>query len=84
MQFPVFIFHELLIRLSELNPAIGRYASSSLDGEMYLLITTNGSLLVPVHMLELQFRDPRLIGPSDLYILAKNFRAADWPSNKGR
>ena len=76
MNFPLFIFHELIIRLEELNPNIGAYNSHLQKDEAFTLFTNKGSLIVPMHFLQMQFEDPSLFNQTDLTILANNFRAS--------
>ncbi|RZK39818.1 MAG: hypothetical protein EOO90_17180 [Pedobacter sp.] len=75
MNFPAFIFHELIIRLDHINPDIGRYISHTKDDEVFILLTDNGSLIIPEHFLQMQFENPSTINDTDLLILAHNFRA---------
>ncbi|RYF26638.1 MAG: hypothetical protein EOO42_01030 [Flavobacteriales bacterium] len=74
MKYPLFIFHELIIRLAEINPKIGDFSSFLPHDETYTLITDKGSLIVPTHFLQMQFENPALINQTDLGILAQNFR----------
>ncbi|MCD0488984.1 hypothetical protein LPB86_12155 [Pedobacter sp. MC2016-14] len=75
MIFPIFIFHELVIRLDQVNPGIGRYQYNKQHDESFTLFTGTGSVIVPVHFLKMQFEDPSLINDADLAILATNFKA---------
>lgn len=74
MNFPIFIFHELVIRLDQINPIIGRYQSYTINDDIFTILTETGSLLIPDHFLQMQFEDPRLINDTDLAILAHNFK----------
>ncbi|WP_097128837.1 hypothetical protein [Pedobacter xixiisoli] len=74
MKFPIFIFHELIIRLDQANPQIGRYRSHTSQNEAFILLTEKGSVIIPEHFLEMQFQDPNLINEVEIAILAKNFR----------
>lgn len=74
MKFPIFIFHELVIRLDQANPQIGRYQSHTVADETFTLLTEKGSVIVPAHFLQMQFQDPNLINNTDIAILAQNYK----------
>ena len=61
VNIPLYIYYELLIRLSEIESEIGHYVSSTANEEACILRTTNGTLKVPVNFLKRQFEDPNLI-----------------------
>ncbi|WP_129714374.1 hypothetical protein [Pedobacter sp. SYP-B3415] len=73
MPVPVFVYHEILIRMQNFNPQIGDYLSASAHGDAVSLQTTTGSLSVPVALLQSQFRDPSAIDDEELRTLAGNF-----------
>lgn len=77
VNFPIFIFHELVIRLDQINPSIGRYKSHSVQNDSFILLTEKGSVIIPEHFLEMQFQDPNLINEIDIAILAHNFRLSN-------
>lgn len=74
MKFPIFIFHELVILLDQAKLGIRCYQSHTLQDEAFVLTTEKGSLIIPAHFLEMQFRDPNVINETDIAILAHNFR----------
>ncbi|WP_316846230.1 hypothetical protein [Pedobacter psychrodurus] len=74
MNFPLYIYYELLIRLSEIEAEIGHYVSSTADHEVCIIRTTNGTVKVPVNVLKRQFEDPNLISNEELMLLIKTFR----------
>ena len=74
MNFPLYIYYELLIRLSEIESEIGHYVSSTADQEICIIRTTNGTVKVSVNVLKRQFDDPNLIGSEELNLLIKTFR----------
>ena len=74
MNFPLYIYYELLIRLSEIESEIGHYVSSTANEEVCILRTTNGTVKVPVNFLKRQFEDPNLINRGELVELSKGFR----------
>lgn len=74
MNFPLYIYYELLIRLSEIESEIGHYVSSTANEEVCILRTTNGTVKVPVNFLKRQFEDPNLINKDELVALSKDFK----------
>lgn len=74
MNFPLYIYYELLIRLSEIESEIGHYVSSTVNEEVCILRTTNGTVEVPVNFLKRQFEDPNLINKDELVTLSKGFK----------
>jgi hypothetical protein len=74
VSIPVFVFYELLIRLSELNPNVGDYFSHTLLEKEVILQTTTGLVKVPRNLLKKQFTDPRLIAESELSALISHFK----------
>lgn len=74
MNFPLYIYYELLIRLSEIESEIGHYVSSTTNEEVCILRTTNGTVKVPVNFLKRQFEDPNLINKDELVALGKDFK----------
>lgn len=74
MNFPLYIYYELLIRLSEIESEIGHYVSSTVNEEVCILRTTNGTVEVSVNFLKRQFEDPNLINKDELVTLSKGFK----------
>ncbi len=74
MNIPLYIYYELLIRLSEIESEIGHYVSSTGDQEVCIIRTTNGTIKVPLNVLKRQFEDPNLIGNEELKALSLTFR----------
>ncbi|TCD25594.1 hypothetical protein EZ456_15155 [Pedobacter psychrodurus] len=74
MNFPLYIYYELLIRLSEIEPEIGHCVSSTANEGVYILRTTNGTVKVPLNFLKRQFEDPNLINKDELVELNKGFK----------
>jgi len=74
VNFPLYIYYELLIRLSEIESEIGHYVSSTVNEEVCILRTTNGTVEVPVNFLKRQFEDPNLINKDELVTLSKGFK----------
>jgi hypothetical protein len=75
VNFPIYIYYELLIRLSEIIPETGDYVSNILTNEYCILRTTNGTINIPLSILQLQFDHPEQIGPEHLKIIANGFKA---------
>lgn len=73
MNYPVFIFHELVLRFSDINREIGKYISSSIDNGECLINTTTGHIKVALTMLEKQYSNPKLISKEELQQLATHF-----------
>lgn len=74
MNFPLFIFYELLIRLSEIQPEIGDYVSYTPSNNGCIVRTTNGTLNVLNQILTKQFEDPNQITTQELFILLQTFK----------
>lgn len=74
MNYPVFIFHELVLRFSDINREIGKYISSTIDNGECLINTTTGHIKVGLSMLEKQYNNPTLISKEELQQLATGFQ----------
>lgn len=74
MNYPVFIFHELVLRFSDINREIGKYISSTIDNGECLINTTTGHIKVGLTMLEKQYQNPMLISKEELQQLATGFK----------
>lgn len=74
MNYPVFIFHELVLRFSDINRGIGRYISSTIDNGECLIRTTSGILRIGLGLLDLQYRDPKQISDEELSQIAARFQ----------
>lgn len=75
MNYPVFIFHELTFRLSEISPAIGTYYSSFFRDDVFVIHTTNGELEVDGEIIAKQYQNPKLLSREDLNLLVEKFHA---------
>lgn len=75
MNYPVFIFHELVLRFSYINRQVGRYISSTIEGGNILIKTTSGKIAIAQELLEKQYRDPSGISADQLRELAAGFQA---------
>ena len=73
MNYPVFIFHELVLRFSDINRGIGRYISNTIENGQCLIRTTSGRISIELGLLEKQYRDPRTISAEELQQLAVAF-----------
>jgi hypothetical protein len=74
MNYPVFIFHELVLRFSDINRGIGRYISSTIDNGECLIRTTSGILRIGLGLLDLQYRDPKQISDEELSQIVARFQ----------
>ncbi len=74
MNYPVFIFHELVLRFSDINRGIGRYISSTIDNGECLIKTTSGILRIGLGLLDLQYRDPKQISDEELSQIVARFQ----------
>lgn len=74
MNYPVFIFHELVLRFWDINKGIGRYISSTIENGECLIKTTSGKIRITFDLLEKQYNDPRLISEEELRELASEFQ----------
>lgn len=66
IQIPVFVIHELIIRLQEIDPLVGEYKSHYFSSDEALVETTNLQLRFPMPLLRKQFQDPELIDQIEL------------------
>ncbi len=73
MNYPVFIFHELVLRFSDINRGIGKYISSTIENGDCLINTTTGHIKVALSMLDKQYNNPKLISREELQQLTENF-----------
>jgi hypothetical protein len=77
MNYPVFIFHELTFRLSEISPEIGAYDSSFVREDNFVIHTTNGEIEVDSEIIAKQYKNPRLLSREDLDMLVKKFHVME-------
>ncbi len=74
MNYPVFIFHELVLRFSDVNKSIGRYISNTIESGECLIKTTSGKIKINLALLEKQYRDPHQISNDELQQLVAGFQ----------
>jgi hypothetical protein len=74
MNYPVFIYHELVFRCAAINKSIGKYISTSLENGEFLLNTSTGHLRVASAILEKQYYNPNLISVEELEQLTSSFK----------
>jgi hypothetical protein len=72
MQTPIYVYHELIIRLQELYP-VGDYQRWSTSAGDTVLHTTTGRLKVPDDILKRQLEDPATISAHELLSLLDGF-----------
>jgi len=73
MNYPAFVFHELVFRLSEINPRIGSYDSCSVQDNTFLIRTSNGHMRVDADIISKQYTNPKLLSKPDLALLVSRF-----------
>ncbi|QNK63516.1 hypothetical protein H7F33_03155 [Pedobacter sp. PAMC26386] len=66
MPLPIFIFHELLIRIYQFDPTVGSYVSHNYTKTGAVIITTTRTVRIRRAILNKQFKDPTLIPETDL------------------
>ena len=76
MNYPVFIFHELVLRFSDINRGIGRYLSSTIENGECLIRTTSGMIKITLGLLEKQYHQPDAISKEELRHLVEGFQTA--------
>ena len=74
MNYPVFIFHELVLRFSDINRGIGRYISSTIDNGECLIKTTSGMIKITMGLLDKQYHQPEMISKEELQLLVAGFQ----------
>lgn len=74
MKYPVFIFHELVLRFSDFNRGIGRYISSTVENGECLIRTTSGKISIGLGLLDKQYNDPKQISSDELRYQASLFQ----------
>ena len=74
MNYPVFIFHELVLRFSDVNREIGTYISSTIENGECLIKTTSGKIRITLGLLEKQYQDPRQISREEVQQLVAGFQ----------
>lgn len=77
MNYPVFIFHELTYRLSQINPNIGTFDTSFVHNNSFVIHTTKGELEVDNEIMEKQYQNPGLLSREDLDLLIQKFHASE-------
>lgn len=77
MNYPVFIFHELTYRLSQISPNIGAFDTSFVRNDAYVIHTTNGELEVDSETIAKQYQNPSLLSRADLELLIQKFHVSD-------
>lgn len=75
MNFPLYVYYELLIRLSATEHEFGDFVSISGNDDLGILRTTHGTIAVSKELIERQFKDPGLITQAELVSLASTFKA---------
>jgi hypothetical protein len=68
------VIYKLLIRLQELNPAVGQYLLNKQTDIDTLVRTTNESIAIPDDILLRQFNDPASISQHEILNLFDGFK----------
>ncbi|RYE52356.1 MAG: hypothetical protein EOP48_16680 [Sphingobacteriales bacterium] len=76
MNYPVFIFHELVLRFSDINRGIGRYLSSTIENGECLIKTTSGRVKITLGLLDKQYHQPDAISKEELQQFVADFQTA--------
>lgn len=76
MNYPVFIFHELVLRFSDINRSIGRYISNTIENGECLIKTSSGKIKITLGLLDKQYYDPKQISKEELQQLVSRFEIA--------
>jgi hypothetical protein len=74
MEYPIFIYHELIIRLREIEPNLGSFSTVNFQPDHCVIFTSAGSFRVGDDLLEKQYRDPKTIGREHLQDLLADFQ----------
>ncbi|ETZ19146.1 hypothetical protein [Pedobacter sp. V48] len=74
MQIAVYVIYELLIRLQELNPAVGEYISHKKTDDGILVRSSTGVIAMPEDILFRQFNDPATISQHEVLGLQAGFK----------
>lgn len=70
MPIPIFVIHELLMRIHELDPSIGSYRSHTFNTVGAVIITSTRKVRIRKAILNRQFKDPELVSEKDLLLIA--------------
>jgi len=74
MEYPIFIFHELVIRLKEIESGLGSFSTVNVQADHCVIFTSTGSLRVGNDLLQKQYLDPKTIAGEDLRELLLGFQ----------
>ncbi|MFC6099157.1 hypothetical protein [Olivibacter domesticus] len=66
IQIPIFVIHELIIRLQEIDSLVGDYKHHYFSSNEAIVETTHLQLRFPMYLLRKQFQDPELIDQNEL------------------
>lgn len=74
MNYPVFIYHELVMRLAAIDRSIGSYFEHRFELNTCVISTRKGSFSVSAQVLEKQYKDPKLITALEINQLLSTFQ----------
>lgn len=74
MKFPLYLYYELLIRLTEFRPEIGDFISVFASDSHLVLSTDTGMLEISSGLMYRQFNDPDTVSREEIRKLAGDFQ----------
>ena len=74
MKFPLFLYYELLVRLTEFRPDIGDFVSAFASDSHLVLTTGTGILEISSGLMYRQFNDPDTVSKAEIRKLAGDFQ----------
>jgi hypothetical protein len=73
MNFPLYLYYEMLVRVREVRPNIGEYQFVLVFENSVVINTTMGKVRVSKDLLLIQFKNPDLISTDQIEALASQF-----------
>jgi hypothetical protein len=73
MNFPLYLYYEVLVRVREVRPNIGEYQFALVAENSVVINTTMGKLHISKDLLLSQFKDPDQISIAQIEALASQF-----------
>lgn len=74
MKFPLYLYYELLVRLTEFRPEIGDFVSVFASDSHLVLSTDTGILEISSGLMYRQFNDPDTVSKEEIQKLAGDFQ----------
>ena len=82
MKFPLYLYYELLVRITEFRPDVGEYLSVFAADSYVLVNTSTGFVEIPTAILYRQFNDPDTISIHEIKQLSREFRSNNLTQSK--